>query len=128
MNSLNSILLEGNLVKDPVERRTPQDTVICGLTIAVNRSYKKAEDYVKEVSYFEIEAWSTLAESCLKHLCKGRGVRVVGRLKQDRWVDDEEKSHSKIKIVAEHVEFKPLFTPDKKPVEIMESEILEVTI
>lgn len=114
MNSLNSILLEGNLVKDPVERRTPQDTLICSFTVAVNRSYKKTEDYVKEVSYFDVEVWSTLAESCLKHLCKGRGVRVVGRLKQDRWIDDDEKNRSRIKVVAEHVEFKPIISQEKE--------------
>lgn len=114
MNNLNSILVEGNLVKDPVERRTPQDTLVCNLTIAVNRTYKRDDDYVKEVSYFDVEVWAGLAESCLKHLCKGRGVRVVGRLKQDRWVDDDEKNHTRIKIVAEHVEFKPQYTGEKK--------------
>lgn len=108
MNSLNSILVEGNLVKDPVERRTPQDTLICSFTIAVNRSYKKADDYVQEVSYFDVDVWSSLGENCLKHLCKGRGVRVVGRLKQERWLDDNEQNHSRVKIIAEHVEFKPM--------------------
>ncbi len=108
MNSLNSVLLEGHLVKDPEERRTPQDTIVCSFSIAVNRSYKKDEDYVQEVSFVEIEAWTGLAETCVKHLCKGRGVRVVGRLKQDRWVNDSEQNRSRIKIVAEHVEFKPL--------------------
>lgn len=114
MNSLNSVLLEGNLVKDPEEKRTPQDTAICDFTIAVNRSYKKEEDYIKEVSYFDIEVWAGLAEICQKHLQKGRGVRVVGRLKQNRWVDDEENNRSKIKIVAEHVEFKPLYINTEK--------------
>ncbi|RKX84665.1 MAG: single-stranded DNA-binding protein, partial [Spirochaetes bacterium] len=44
---------------------------------------------------------------------KGRGVRVVGRIKQDRWKDQDDKSREKFKIVAEHVEFKPLFTKNK---------------
>jgi single-strand DNA-binding protein len=34
-------------------------------------------------------------------------VRVVGRLKQDRWNDRDGKSRSKVTIVAEHVEFRP---------------------
>jgi single-strand DNA-binding protein len=40
---------------------------------------------------------------------KGRGVRVVGRLKQDRWNDANGKQRSKVTIVAEHVEFRPEF-------------------
>jgi len=60
----------------------------------------------KEVSYFDVEAWSRLGASCAQYLKKGRGVRVVGRLKQDRWVDPEGKQKAKVKIVAEHVEFK----------------------
>ncbi len=34
-------------------------------------------------------------------------MRVVGRLKQDRWEDAEGKTRSKVHIIAEHVEFKP---------------------
>jgi single-strand DNA-binding protein len=44
---------------------------------------------------------------CGEYLKKGRGVRVVGRLKQDRWTDPDGKPHSRVEIVAEHVEFKP---------------------
>jgi single-strand DNA-binding protein len=40
-------------------------------------------------------------------LSEGRGVRVVGRLKQDRWTGPEGQARSKVSIVAEHVEFKP---------------------
>jgi len=36
-------------------------------------------------------------------------VRIVGRLKQDRWNGNDGKTHSKILIVAEHVEFRPEF-------------------
>jgi single-strand DNA-binding protein len=38
---------------------------------------------------------------------KGRGVRVVGRLKQSRWTDTDGKTKSRVSIVAEHVEFRP---------------------
>lgn len=38
---------------------------------------------------------------------KGRGVRVVGRLRQERWEDKEGGKREKIIVVAEHVEFKP---------------------
>jgi single-strand DNA-binding protein len=109
MNSLNSILIEGNLTKDPALTETPKGTPVCKMTVASNRFYRQDEELQKEVSFFEVEVWSRLAEACAANLTKGRGVRVVGRLKQDRWTDTEGKIHERVKIVAEHVEFKPDF-------------------
>lgn len=108
MNNLNSILLEGNLTRNPEGRNTPKGTPVCTFSVASNRWFKAGNEKQQEVSYFDVEAWSGLAERCSAELEKGRGVRVVGRLKQDRWLDQEGKSHSHVKIVAEHVEFKPV--------------------
>jgi single-strand DNA-binding protein len=75
--------------------------------LASNRFFKQDEETQKEVSFFEVTTWSRLAEVCGEYLKKGRGVRVVGRLKQDRWTSPEGQGRSKVSIVAEHVEFKP---------------------
>ena len=77
--------------------------------MACNRFFKHGEETQKEVSYFDVSCWTRLAEVCGEYLKKGRGVRVVGRLKQDRWTDADGKRHSRIEIVTEHVEFKPQF-------------------
>lgn len=107
MNPLNSILIEGNLVRDPITKTLSSGNQVCGFTLATNHYYKlNGETHENEVSYFDVETWSRLATTCSQYLKKGRGVRVVGRLKQDRWIDPEGKSRTKIKIVAEHVEFK----------------------
>jgi single-strand DNA-binding protein len=80
--------------------------------LACNRAFKQDEQLQKE----------------------GRGVRVVGRLKQDRWTDADGKPHSRVLVVAEHVEFKPQLKKDgdapaaeeEKPAEDAESEQEEV--
>ena len=109
MNSLNSILIEGNLTHDPQLGETPKGTPVCNFGVASNRFYKQDDELQKEVSFFEVEVWSRLAETCGEYLTKGRGVRVVGRLKQERWQDPEGNPRSRVKIVGEHVEFKPEF-------------------
>ena len=119
MNNLNSILIEGNLVKDPVLRSTTKGTQVCSMRLASNRYYKQdnqSPDFEKEVSFFEVETWAKLAEACYTKGRKGRGLRVVGRLKEDRWNGTDGKPHSRISIVAEHVEFRPDFKKDEKPV------------
>jgi len=115
MNNLNSILIEGNLVRDPLLRSTPKGTQVCTMSLASNRFYKQDSGFEKEVSFFDIETWARLAEACYAKGKKGRGVRVVGRLKQDRWNDPDGKPRSKVTIVAEHVEFRPEFKKDEKP-------------
>lgn len=109
MNNLNSILIEGNLVRDPMFRSTAKGTSLCTFCLASNRFHKQESGLEKDVSFFEVETWAKLAENCRTLGRKGRGVRVVGRLKQDRWNDAEGKPHSKVSIVAEHVEFRPEF-------------------
>ena len=107
MNNLNSVLVEGNLVRDPELSYTSKGTAVCKFSVACNRAFKQDDQLQKEVSYFDVSTWTRLAEVCGEYLKKGRGVRVVGRLKQDRWADSDGKPHSRVSIVAEHVEFKP---------------------
>lgn len=108
MNNLNSILIEGNLTDDPKLTTVPSGRSLCRFSIASNRYYRNAEkELVNEVSYIDIDTWGALAEGCAKYLHKGRGVRVVGRLKQEKWQGDDEKTHQRHVVVAEHVEFHP---------------------
>ncbi|MCL2763249.1 MAG: single-stranded DNA-binding protein [Treponema sp.] len=108
-NNLNSILIEGNLVRDSALRTTPKGTSVCTFSLASNRFFRQESGMEREVSFFEVETWSKLAEVCNSLGKKGRGVRVVGRLKQDRWTGSDGKQRSRITIVAEHVEFRPEF-------------------
>jgi len=108
MNKLNRVLLEGNLTRDPELTQTEKGTSVCHFSIAANRYYKQDDEQKQEVSYIDIETWSGLADNCNKYLTKGRGVRVFGRLKQDRWIDNTTGNNKqRMKIVAEHIEFKP---------------------
>ena len=109
MNNLNSVLIEGNMVRDPLIRTTSKGTSVCNFSIASNRYYKQDANFEKEVGFFDVETWGKLAEACSSHGKKGRGVRVVGRLKQDRWTGTDGKNHTKVAIVAEHVEYRPDF-------------------
>ncbi len=122
MNALNQIILEGNVTVEPAVRELKTGRHVCTLPIAVNRKYKNADGQnTDEVSYFDVETFGSLADTCAKWCPKGRGVRVVGRLKQDRWKDDDGKTHSKVHVIAEHIEFKPYFKKNEKGEEVSDS-------
>ena len=116
MNSLNSVLIEGNLVGDPEKKELESGAILCTFTVASERFFNQDGEKQKEVCFFDIEVWNQTAELWLKTLSKGRGVRVIGRLKQDRWADKDGVNHSKVKVVGESVEFKTKF--DRKPDEV----------
>ena len=105
MNQTNSIVVDGNLVKDPVLVEPKTGFKVCRLSVAVNRWYKDENgNSVDKVSFFEAEAYGNSAEFCNKYAKKGSPIRLVGRLQQDRWTNKEGKTDSKVYIVAEHIE------------------------
>ena len=111
MNGMNQIILEGNVVRSPLVKDTPHGNRVCMVPIAVNRLYKGRDGSdINEVGYYDIEAWGEKMSSSIEKCCwKGRGVRVIGRLKQNRWKATDGKPMSKIIIIAEHLDFKPVF-------------------
>lgn len=107
MNALNQIILEGNVCKQPEKRTFDGNFRVCTVPIAVSRRFKNREGKNdEEVSYFDIDTYGNLADACEKWCPTGRGIRVVGRLKQDRWTGEDGKKNSRVKVIAEHIEFK----------------------
>ena len=127
MNNLNSVLIEGTLTRDAAFRNTSKGTAVCNLSLACNRYFRQDSGLEKEVSFFDVEAWSRVAENCRDKGSKGRGVRVVGRLKQERWNGADGKARSRVVIVAEHVEFRPELKKGKAEEEEEEAPVLEAT-
>ena len=107
MNQLNSIILEGNLVEDCGVSEPVAGFLVGKMPLGVERFYKNRDgEMVKELSVFDIECYGKMAEFAGEKAKKGRGIRVVGRLKQDTWVDSEQKNHSRVYVVAEYIEYK----------------------
>ncbi|MDY6397051.1 MAG: single-stranded DNA-binding protein [Treponema sp.] len=114
MNQMNQILIEGKVVRDALVKETVKGTRVCTVSIATNRYYKDLNgEFQKEVAFFDVEAWGENFSSRIARMAtKGRGLRVVGRLKQERWKTQEGKNTSKVFIVAEHIDFQPQKTEE----------------
>ena len=83
MNQLNSIFLEGNLVRDPEYNETQMGRSVCNFSLAVNRTFRDSKgEKVDEVSFFDVETWGNLAENLKKvNVKKGRGGSCCWPLK-----------------------------------------------
>ena len=103
MNMINSLILEGVVSGEPHLNETSTTSVL-NFTIEHTHYYKnKAGRYVTETSQFSVVAFGSMCKIPLK---EGGGVRVVGRLNQNKWTDSEGASHSEVQIVAEHIEIR----------------------
>jgi single-strand DNA-binding protein len=79
-----TIILMGNLGKDPEMRFTPSGQPVTTLSVATNRRYNNTNGQpVKETTWFRITVWGKQAEACNQHLHKGSRVLVEGRLTPD---------------------------------------------
>ncbi len=106
MSDLNSVILLGNLTRDPELRYIPSGDAVATFGIAVSNFYTTEEGETKESTCFvNIETWRKLAENCSKYISKGRQVVVEGRLKLDSWETPEGEKRSKLKVVANRVGF-----------------------
>ena len=107
MNNLNSIIVEGELAEDPTMRGNHSlNDCSCLFRIQTHRYVKVNGESRKETNSFSVITFSGVAESCIIHLRKGRGVRIVGRLVEKQSNDAEYLPL--VYITAEHVEIKPM--------------------
>lgn len=113
MTNLNSLIIEGNVVREAEVKDTANGFSLATFSIAVNRYHKKSDgSYDQETSYFDVEAWGEMAKVVKEKSFKGGGVRIVGRLKQNRWQDSTGKTQAKVSVIVEHIDF--MSKPDKK--------------
>ncbi len=107
MNHLNSILLEGVLVDDPRLVIDNGTNKLAKFSIASDRYYiSKSGEKQVDTCFIPVQTWNVMADRAVQVLAKGMTVRVVGRLRQNRWTTDEGSSMSSIEIVADHVEYR----------------------
>ncbi|MEM7454696.1 MAG: single-stranded DNA-binding protein [Planctomycetota bacterium] len=104
MASFNRVILVGNLTRDIELRYTPQGTAVTDIGLAVNERVKKNDEWVDEVNFFDVTLWGRTAEVAGEYLSKGSSILIEGRLKLDRWEQQDGAKRSKIKIIGERMQ------------------------
>lgn len=102
MRDINTVVLIGRLTRDSELKYSKSGMPIARFSLAVNRSRKKGEEWVDEVSFFEVDYFGKGAEAVNRYLTKGQQVGVEGELRQDRWEQDGQP-RSKVVVNATNV-------------------------
>lgn len=103
MNDINSVILEGTIVKPSVT----EEPLTLTLTVTLNseREFRRADgEIVREVSRIPVIMRGALAEYFKGSFGRYKKARVVGSLRCHTW-EAEGKYHSAVVLLAEHVEF-----------------------
>lgn len=80
----HTIILAGNLGRDPEMRYTQSGQAVTNFSVAVNDSYtNNSGERIERTLWFRVTTWGKLAETCNNYLKKGRKVLVEGRIVAD---------------------------------------------
>jgi single-strand DNA-binding protein len=99
---MNTTTITGHLVQDPELRFTATGTPITNFSVADNRRRqdRTTAEWQETTSYFDVVAWSDLAQNVAESLKRGSRVTVTGRLEQRNWETTQGDQRSKVEIHA----------------------------
>ena len=101
----NTIIVTGNLTREPEIRYTREGQATAQLGVAINRRWqdRTTAEWQETTSFFDVVCWRDLAENVALTLSKGLRVVVTGRLEQRSWETDEGEHRSRVEIVADEI-------------------------
>lgn len=104
MSDTNLVSLVGRLTKPQELKYTRGGKPVGNLSIAVNEVYTSQGARKETVNFFDITLWGQVSESLHQYLIKGKQVSVTGKLRQERWQDDNGNNRSKVVIVCNNIQ------------------------
>ena len=104
-NSVNKVILVGNLGKDPEVRTLESGSKVVGFSLATSEKYKDkitGEQRV-QTDWHNIVMWRNLADIADKYLRKGMQVYIEGKLRTRSWQDKEGNNRYTTEVVADNM-------------------------
>jgi single-strand DNA-binding protein len=101
----NTIVLVGNVTRDPELRFTPSGQATATFGLAVNRRWqnRQTQEWEEATSFFDVVCWREMAENVSESLARGSRVVVTGRLEQRSWETPDGDKRSKVEVVADEI-------------------------
>jgi single-strand DNA-binding protein len=108
-----TIIIVGNVGRDPEMRYLPSGQAVTSFSVATNRQYTSSSgETVKETIWFRVSAWGKNGETCAQFLKKGSKVLVEGRLTADQktggpriWNGQDGQPRASFEVSAQTVRF-----------------------
>ena len=109
----HTLIIVGNVGRDPEMRYTPAGQAVTSFSVASNRRYTSSNgEQVNETIWFRVSAWGKQAETCNQYLKKGSRVLIEGRLTPDKgsggpriWNKQDGSPAASYEVTAQTVRF-----------------------
>lgn len=103
---VNKVILVGNLGSDPENKYLPSGSSVSEFSVATTRAWKNRDSgqQQEETEWHRITAFGRQAEICGEYLRKGSQVYIEGRLKTDKWQDQQGNTRYTTKVVMENMQ------------------------
>ena len=99
MAGVNKVILLGHLGSDPEVKYLEGDKVVANLSLATSEAYQDRNgNRVEQTEWHDLELWDQQAKIAEKYLKKGSQIYVEGKIKSDKWTDEQGQNRKKMKI------------------------------
>ncbi len=98
---LNNVQLIGNLGCDPETRFTVKGKNVCTLSLATTEKWKDQDDNKhSHTEWHRVILWGKLGEIAQKYNKKGSKVYIEGKLRTNKWTDNNGNDRYTTEIIA----------------------------
>ena len=103
---VNTVIIVGNLGKDPETRYMPSGSAVTNLSVATTEAWKDKQsgDLQERTEWHKVAMFGRLAEIAAEYLRKGSQVYIEGKLRTRKWQDKEGKDRYTTEIVADEMQ------------------------
>lgn len=102
---INKVIIVGNLGNDPEVRYTSAGAAVTTISVATSESWKDKEGNKQEkTEWHRIVFFSKLAEIAGEYLKKGSQVYVEGKLRTNKWTDNNGQDRYTTEILAHELQ------------------------
>lgn len=115
MSNINTFCFSGNLTRDAELKSTNSGTSVLSLSIAVNERRKSGDDWEDHPNFFDLVMFGRRAESIAEWLTRGTKVMCSGRIRQERWKNENDENRSKVSFIVDEIEWVNQSRAESKP-------------
>lgn len=104
--TINKVMVLGRLGNDPEIRTTAGGTTVANLSVATNHVYKDQQGQKQEeTEWHRAVLFAKTADLAAQYLKKGSSVYLEGRLKTNKWQDNNGQDRYTTEMIVSEMQF-----------------------